>query len=189
LILNAVELASGAGHSGKHREVYKGEILFSPQVLRVDDGCIAFGGAVTSGDYFRDFERIENGNNIEFRKHGQLITEYPESLTLSIRIAGSRCDESSWDLAPSFFQNGSAEALKFQGEWKEGMRLRPVEGLTVVSHSRKSSSIHFPDRDLTTYAVEYHIDVNSKGVPLSNHLIISVLTPDGKRLVRLSAAP
>jgi hypothetical protein len=33
------------------------------------------------------------------------------------------------------------------------------------------------------------LTVESKGIPLGEHLIVSVFAPDGKRLTRLSARP
>ena len=176
----------GAEARGRNNATYDGAIDFGSQLLHLDDGCLALDGAITSGNFFDDLTRIESGSRFEFRKHGRVVTEYPESLTTSIRIVG-QCAATLSNRPSSIFR-GDSYSLKFQVEWKEGMQLRPAALSPVVARCVGSSSI-IPGQDVTIPSVTCQMTVDSKGVPLVDHLIVSVYAADGKRLTRLSAGP
>ncbi len=173
---------------GKSNLTYDGIVNFGAQLLHLDDGCLALDGKITSGTFFDDLSRVEIGRRIEFRKSGRAVTEYPESLTTSIRITGGQCAAALAGYRSSIF-DGDSYALKFQVEWKDGMQLRPAALSSVAAHCTGYSSIPIPRQDFTIPSVVCQLTVDSKGVPLANHLIVSVFAPDGKRLTRLSARP
>jgi hypothetical protein len=178
----------GGEARGKNDPIYDGAINFGAQLIYLDDGCLDLDGTVTSGNFFEDLKRIEIGNRFEFRKRGRVLTEYPESLTTSIRIAGDRCAATLLN-APSSIFHGDSYSVKFQVEWKEGMHLRPAALSPVVAHCTGSSRIFIPSQDFTAPLITCQMTVDSKGVPLVDHLIVSVFAADGKRLTRLSARP
>jgi hypothetical protein len=177
----------GANARGRNNTTYDGAVGFGAQLLHLDDGCLALDGAVTSGKFFEDLKRTEIGSRFEFRKRGRVVTEYPESLTTSIRIAGGQCAATLSNRPSSIFR-GDSYSLKFQVEWKNGMQMRPADLSPVVAHCVGSSSI-IPGQDVTIPSITCQMTVDSKGVPLVDHLIVSVYAADGKRLTRLSAGP
>jgi len=177
----------GAKARGKSDAAYDGAVGFGAQLLHLDDGCLALDGTVTSGNFFEDLTRIETGSRFEFRKHGRVVTEYPESLTTSIRIVG-QC-AATLSNPPSSIFRGDSYSLKFEVEWKDGMQLRPAVLSPVVAHCTGYSSIPIPRQDFTIPSISCQLTVESKGVPLADHLIVSVFAADGKRLTRLSARP
>jgi hypothetical protein len=168
--------------------VYDGAVDFGSQVVQLNDGCLAFDGTVKSGNFFEDLKRKDIGSRLEFRKRGRVVTEYPESLTTSIRIAGGQCTATLSDLPSSIF-HGDSYSLRFQVEWKEGTQLRPAVLSPVAARCIGYSSIPTAGQASTTPSVACQLTVNSKGVPLTDHLIVSVFAPDGTRLTRLSARP
>jgi hypothetical protein len=178
---------SGASAGGRNNPTYDGTIDFGAQLLHLDDGCLALNGTVTSGNFFEDLKRIEIDNRFEYRKRGKVVTEYPESLTTSIRIEGDRCTALS--NPPSSIFHDDSYSVRFQVEWKDGMELRPAALSPVIAHCTGSSSVPIPRRDFTIPFVTCEMTVDSKGVPLGDHLIVSVFAADGKRLTRLSAGP
>ncbi len=178
----------GANARGRSNLTYDGVVGFGSQLLQLDDGCLDLDGTVTSGTFFEDLKRIEIGSRLEFRKSGKLVTEYPESLTTSIRIAGDRCTTALFNPPSSIF-HGDSYSVKFQVEWKDGMQLRPAVLSPVVTHCVGYSSIPIPRQDFTIPSITCQLTVESKGVPLADHLIVSVFAADGKRLTRLSARP
>jgi len=177
----------GANARGRNNTTYDGAVGFGAQLLHLDDGCLALDGAVTSGNFFEDLKRTEIGSRFEFRKRGRVVTEYPESVTTSIRIAGGQCAATLSNRPSSIFR-GDSYSLKFQVEWKDGMQLRPADLSPIVAHCVGSSSI-IPGQDVTIPSITCQMTVDSKGVPLVDHLIVSVYAVDGKRLTRLSAGP
>ena len=177
----------GARARGRNATTYDGAVDFGAQLLRLDDGCVALDGSVTSGNFFDDLKRTEIGSRFEFRRRGKVVTEYPESLTTSIRIAGGQCAAALSNRPSSIFR-GDSYSLKFQVEWKDGMELRPAALSPVAARCVGSSSI-IPGQDVTIPSITCQMTVDSKGVPLVDHLIVSVFAADGKRLTRLSAGP
>jgi hypothetical protein len=184
LIIGAITIAGEA--ADRTNPIYDGAIDFGSQLAQLNDGCIAFDGTVKSGNFFGDLKRKDIGSQLEFRKRGKVVTEYPESLTTLIRIAGDRCAATLLS-APSSIFRADSYSVKFEVEWKKGMQLRPA--VLSVAHCIGSSSVSIPSQGFTTPLITCRMTVDSKGVPLADHLIVSVFAADGKRLTRLSARP
>lgn len=184
-LIGVVPLSASA--RGRNNPTYDGAIDFGSQVIRLQDGCLDVQGRVTSGDFFEDLQRTETGGQFEFKKRGKLVTEYPESLSTSIRIAGE-CAVPLSNPPSSVFQ-GDSYSLTLQVEWKEGMELRPAALSPVVARCVGSSSIPIPSQGSSIPVVTCQMTVDARGVPLVDHLIVSVFGSDGKLLTRLSAAP
>jgi hypothetical protein len=178
----------GAVAGGGSNPTYDGVVNFGSQLLQSNDECLSVDGTVTSGDFFDQLKRKDIAGRLEFRKHGRLVTQYPESITTSIRIAGGQCS-AAFSHFPSSIFNGDSYSLKFAVEWKDGMQLRPAVLSSVAVHCVGYSSIAIPRRDYTIPSIQCQMTVQSRGVPLGDHLIVSVFTADGSRLTRLSAAP
>jgi hypothetical protein len=186
LVIGALPTAAKAGGNGS--AAYEGTVDFGAQVIQLDDGCLAVDGKMTSGAFFEDLKRIEIGRQFEFRKHGRAVKEYPDSLTTSILIAGGHCESTSSNPGSPVFQ-GNDYTLRFQVDWKEGMQLRPAALSPVAAHCTGYSPIKQPGQDHANQVVLCQLTVDSKGVPLGDHLIVSIFSVDGKRLTRLSARP
>ena len=185
-VMGAFPIAAHAG--GKSDATYDGEIAFGSQLLYLDDGCLSVNGTVTSGNFFDDLKRTDVDGRFEFRKRGNVVTEYPESLTTSIRLVGDKC-AAELSNAPSAVFSGDSFFVKLAVEWKEGMELRPATLSTVIAHCVGARSVAIPRQDFKIPSVTCQVTVDSKGVPLADHLIVSVFGADGTRLTRLSAAP
>jgi hypothetical protein len=184
-LIGAAPLTVGA--RGKSSPTYDGAIDFGSQLIRLQDGCLDVQGRVTSGDFFEDLKRTDSGGQFEFKKRGKLVTEYPESLSTSIRIAGE-CAAALSNPPSSVFQ-GDSYSLRLQVDWKEGMELRPAALSPVVARCVGSSSTPIPSRGSSIPVVTCQMTVDARGVPLVDHLIVSVFGSNGKLLTRLSAAP
>jgi hypothetical protein len=180
--------AIGAEARGRNSSSYDGAIDFGPQLLQLGDGCVAVDGTLSSGSFFDDLKRIDTGSHLEFRKSGKAVTEYPESVTTSIRIVGDQCGVGLSN-APSSIFSGDSYSVKFKVEWKHGMQLRPASLSAVAPRCAGFSSIPIPHQDFAIPSITCQLTVESKGVPLGEHLIVSVFSADGKRLTRLSARP
>jgi hypothetical protein len=185
LIVGAFAIRGDA--RGKSDATYDGAIDFGAQLLHLDDGCLSLNGTVMSGNFFEDLKRVDIGHGFEFRKDGRVVTEYPESLTTSIHIAGDQCAPALSNSPSSIFRNGSY-SLKFQVEWKEGMQLRPAVLSPVAARCVGYSSIAIPSQE-TIPSITCQLTIESKGVPLGDHLIVSIFSAEGTRLTRMSARP
>jgi hypothetical protein len=180
--------AIGAHARGRKNTTYDGVVDFGAQLLHLDDGCLSVDGTVASGSFFKDLKRIDFGGQPEYRRGDSVVTVYPESLTTSIRIVADQCTAALSNSPLSAF-NGDSYSLTFEVEWKDGMHLRPAALSPAVARCLASRVMTDPRKDSTFPAIMCQMTVDSKGVPLDNHLIVSVFSSDGTRLTRLSAAP
>jgi hypothetical protein len=185
-LVGILPIAAQAG--GGSSPTYDGVVNFGAQILRMGDGCLSIGGTLASGTFFEDLKRTDVRGRLEYHKRGKVVTDYPESVTTSIRIVGGQCAASSSNAASSIF-GGDSYSVKFTVEWKDGMQLRPAVLSPVVAHCVGYSSVTIPDRGATIPSITCQMTVNSRGVPLVDHLIVSVFAPYGNRLTRISAAP
>src|ERR1700722_16367485 len=140
-VMGAFPLSARAG--GKSNATYDGELAFGSQLLYLADGCISVDGSVTSGKFFGDLKRTDVGGRFEYRKRGNIVTEYPESLTTSIRLVGDKC-AAELSNAPSAVFSGDSFTVKLAVEWKEGMELRPATLSPVVAHCIGATSVAIP---------------------------------------------
>jgi hypothetical protein len=171
-------------------QTYGGMVNFGSQLLYLDEGCLSVDGTMTSGNFFENLKRNDNGILPEYRKSGELVTEYPDSLTASIRIIGNRCAAASGSHSPIF--NGDSYSLSFGVAWKNGFELSPAVLSSTVVRCVGTSVLINPSGDgdiVTAPLLTCQLTVASKGIPLADHLIVSVFAADGKLLTRLSAAP
>ena len=189
IVLGLIVALCPIGAAARPRSVstYEGRVDFGAQLLHLEDGCLSVDGAVTSENFFDDLKRIDVGGQLEYRKSGRVVTKYPESVTTSIRIISDRC-RASISTSPSELFRDGAYAVKFTVEWKDGLQLRPAVLSPVAAHCVGYSTITVLGRPPVP-SIECQLTVDSRGVPLANHLIVSIHTADGTRLTRLSAAP
>jgi hypothetical protein len=176
----------GATAHAKNHPTYDGVIDFGRQLLYLDDGCLSIQGTVAAGSFFQDLKRIDNGGELEYRKHGRVVKEYPESLTTSIDIMVDQSFDGSlhW---PASLRHGGSLAWKFEVDWKHEMQMRRAES-PAAAHCVGDSDILLPG-DLPVPSVSCQMTVVSKGVPLVDHLIVLIFEADGKPLTRISFAP
>jgi len=171
----------------RNNPMYVGQVDFGAQRLHLEDGCLSIHGTVTAGSFFDDLKRIDNDGQLEYRKHGKVVTEYPESLTTSIRIAGDPCAQIFH--SPSAIFRGDAYSLKLEVYWKHGMEMRPAVVSPAFAECVGYSSVAVPGEKVTIPSIACQLTVDSRGVPLEDHLIVSVFAANGRPLTRISAAP
>lgn len=167
-----------------HPRTYDGVIEFGSQLLYLKDGCLSVRGTLTAGSFFADLRRIDVGGQLEYKKRGQIVKEYPESLTASIEI--DQCLAPSPDSTSSLFL-GDSHPFKFEVSWKHEMQMRPAVLAPAVAHCARYSPASLLGEDPPSIHCE--MTVASKGVPLADHLIVLIFAADGRRLTRISAAP
>lgn len=178
----------GARGRPKSVSAYDGTVGFGAQLLRLGDGCVSVDGTVTSGDFFDDLRRIDVRGQLEYSKHGRAVTEYPASLIVSIRMVGDGC-ATGLASSPSSIFHGDSYAVKFTVEWKDGMGLRPAALSLGAARCVGYSSATIPGGTPTIPTLTCQMTVDSRGVSLADHLIVSIFSADGKRITRISAAP
>ena len=182
LVLGPIMLPAPALAGG--HETYKGAVAFAPQIVQLPGGCLWVDGTLSSGNFFDGLERKDRSGLFQYTHDGTVLTNYPDSVNASIRILDDQCVPDPSD-AGQVVSNDRPSSFTFNLAWKTDLQLRSVaisaSDISCVGRSGKGMPSALP--------MTCSITVKSKGIPLSDHLIVSVLGSGGARLARLSAAP
>jgi hypothetical protein len=154
---------------------YKEVVPLSSGQVREGDVCVNFGPVMTSGDFFDGLQRHETPSGDEFHKNSQLLKNFPEQITVQVQLSISVCDADIYTPAPA---PGFVNGIRFKAQWKRGLAMRPVTELRV---QRVAITSEEGDSRLL-----FLLKIHDRDVPLTDHLIISVISPQGKLLSRMS---
>jgi hypothetical protein len=168
-------------------EMYHGAVNFGPQVVPLAGSCLWVDGGMTSGSFFDGLERRQSGTSSEYRKGSDVIREYPESVTVAVRFL-NQCAKPMSDSDFADFAD-LAGRMVFRVDWKAGLQVTPAVLSPIAAGCIRSMQSVVGNAPLPIPSVTCHISIPSKGIPLENHLIVSVFSRSGARLTRLSAAP
>src|ERR1700730_15310576 len=154
---------------------YKEVVPVSAGQIRDKDVCINFSPVMTSGDFFDGLQRHETTSGDQFRKNSLVVTTFPDQITVQVQTAVAVCDADLYTPAPlpSFF-NG----LQFKVQWKRGQAMRSVAQVVV-------QRVMFASQEGDNRLM-FLLKIHDHNVPLTDHLIISVISPQGKLLTRMS---
>lgn len=154
---------------------YKEVVPLSSGQVRDQDVCVNFSPVMAAGDFFDGLQRHETPSGDEFHKNSRLVTNFPEQLTVQLQLSISVCDADIYTPAPApSFVSG----IRFRAQWKRGLAMRPVTELRV---QRVAITSEEGDSRLL-----FLLKIRDQNVPLTDHLIISVISPQGKLLSRMS---
>jgi hypothetical protein len=158
---------------------YTQRVPMSTGEVRRGDVCATFYPELESNEFFRGLQRIETDDGRTFRKYSQLVTTYPPRLWIQIDVRISICDADVYTPAPI---PDFLKTLHFKVQWKKAMYLRPVANFTVESVPLNLDQ----SENRKLLVVQIH---DSNNVPLTDRLILTILSPDGKILSRMAARP
>ena len=149
---------------------YKEVVPLSSGQVRDGNVCVNFGPVMTAGDFFDGLQRHETPSGDEFRKNSRVVQNFPEQITVQVQLSISVCDADIYTPAPA---PGFVNGIRFKAQWK-----RPVEQFAI---QRVAITSEEGDNRLL-----FLLKIRDKNVPLTDHLIISVISPQGKLLSRMS---
>jgi hypothetical protein len=175
LLLAPIAHAQSESLTGKMHE-YKEEVSLSNGQIRAGDVCVNFIPVMQSLGFFNGLERIDTSQGSEFRRNSQPVDFFPDYLTIEITIRIEVCDSNMYTPAQT---PDAIKGMQFRVQWKRGLYLRPVASLTI---ERKPLRLEEGDNQML-----YVIKVRDHNVPLTDHLILSVISANGKIMSRMSA--
>lgn len=154
---------------------YKEVVPITSGQIRDGKVCINFNPVMTAGDFFDGLERQDTPSGDQFRKNSHLVTTFPDQITVQVQTAINVCDADIYTAAPvpSYFNE-----LQFKVQWKRGLVMRAVSRVTV-------QRVIFASEDGNNRLM-FLLKIRDRDVPLTDHLIISVMSPQGKLLSRMS---
>jgi len=162
------------------RVVQHGErVAMSTGQIRKGEICADFYPDLESDEFFNGLQRIDRDRSSEFQKYSRPVMTYPSHLTIQIDVRINVCDANVYTpaVAPDFLKT-----LHFKVQWKRELYLRPV-----ASYAVESVPLNLSEDDGRRLLVVQIRDNNN--VPLTDHLVLTILSPEGKILSRMVARP
>jgi hypothetical protein len=154
--------------------------------IHAGEMCLILGGNVEAGDFFRVLRKRETRNGPSFHNRLGEVKSFPEQLTVRINAGLDKCtgkQTRSCDRCNFLFDEEFMNSLRFRAYWKDGFHMQKVEiDVLSVEQSNELARVA-PAAGLW----KYELSINSRNIPLTNSLIIVVISgPDGRIVSRLS---
>lgn len=153
--------------------------------------CFRIHGRVTAGGFFNELKSFATDDGTIFKLGPEEITDFPESLSLTMTIRDLPCDTSIQPtISNVYLTREEMSSLKLTLYWKHGVELRPAGKISVLSTTAepiepyaKKLANTLPER----YVWSYRLEVPSEGVPLTDSLVLIFRTLQGQIVARVAA--
>jgi hypothetical protein len=175
LLLAPIARAQSEGLTEKMHQ-YKDDVTLSTGQIRTGEVCVNFIPVMQALGFFNGLERIDTPQGSEFRRGSNPVDFFPDYLTIEINIRIEECDANIYTPAKT---PDIIKGMQFRVQWKRGLYLRPAANVTI---EHKPLVMEEGDNRML-----YVIKVRDHNVPLTDHLILSVISANGKILSRMSA--
>lgn len=151
---------------------------------RVEDALILIRGALGPSSFFKDLRCVDSADKTLFvNDTGEALT-FPDRLTITLLIIGPLPKNEY--AQPKRLDSEYMLGLRFSANWKRGVKMRPVKAFGQLTASESQP----PDLAVPLNVRQcwiYEFVVEDTDVPLTDHLILCIFSPENKLLARLSA--
>jgi hypothetical protein len=157
----------------------------------MDGAFVVIRGGLGPAEFFKGLHSVERkGQTVVLNDEGE-VQFFPDRVTITLLFLGPIPKAHEETSLPSFDPQYMKD-LQFKAEWKRGVEMRSVKRFSVLTASA-SQPPQQPQLDLLfPFPVFrecwiYEFVIEDSEVPIDDHLILYVISPDNKRLARLSA--
>jgi hypothetical protein len=153
--------------------------------------CFKLTGRATAPDFFDNLKREDTRLGTIIHRGNDIVTEYPATLHLSFLMYDQPCEYGLKSTGTRMYlTQAMVSGLRLRFYWKHEMKMRPVQGVLPS---------HFEIHRIMPYASElaaelpekfewlFEFDVSSAGVPVTDSLVVVLLTTDGHIAARAAA--
>lgn len=183
VVLASLWFPSGlAGKASKKNKPAKiGEPMgFDAATGRIGNSCFFFVADMTGGGYFKGLERVETAQGFALRRGTEFLEYYPDQIAIDIEGRAYECQTRMASAAPPVDKWNFMKLLWFKAVWEKDTQMRPAEKLRYDT----IEPIWWLEDGRGSWM--YHLTMQTKGVSLADDLVITVLSDEGKELVRMT---
>lgn len=193
LIFLAAPPLSGWAHAPREKTVwnYDGGVVLQTDGDIPDGPCFRLNGRLTADNFFDKLRRVDSSDGTLFRHGNDLVTEFPERMHLTFVLYDFPCDYGLHSAGTRMYlTNAIVSTFRIRFYWKRGMEMRAAREIKMNKAERHlipafagEQSEQLPE--LFEWWLDF--DVPSKGVPLTDSLVLIIYSPDGRILTRVAA--
>jgi hypothetical protein len=150
----------------------------------VEGAFIAIRGVLAPGNFFKDLQCVDSTDKTVFTNDAGEVLTFPDRVTIALFIIGPAPRNEF--AQPKRLDKEYMLGLRFSANWKRGVEMRPVKAFRELTASESQP----PDFAVFLNVLQcwiYEFVVEDADIPLTDHLILSIFSPEHKRLARLSA--
>jgi hypothetical protein len=181
IALFTLSMAAAFPTLGKNpRTRYRRVVPLGFGLVKFEDTCISFHASMSADDFFDGLERTETPRGPQFRKNSRILSNFPDDTSVEIWAYVERCSRQELrDLVPASATE-FMRSLRFEAKWKRGVEFRSVEKLSI-----ETSPPSWNETGVSPWI--FTLMMASKNVPLSDSLVVAVISEDGKKVASFSA--
>jgi hypothetical protein len=163
--------------------------LLNGEAVIIDKACVAFEGVIISPNLFLRLQRRNTSKGWIFRVGHEVVKKFPEEVRLLVSAnTGVTC--SSREATDQFERISPVptvlKSIHPEAGYIREMRLHPLEiSLEEQGRNLSSGGILAPVRS-TEGDWYYRFAVKTKGIPLTDPLVITMLSREGMKLAHLT---
>jgi hypothetical protein len=155
-------------------------------IVEMDGVFVAIRGELGPASFFRGLRSVERKDRTVVLNGQGEVQFFPDRFTITLFLLGPLAK--GHEKTPTRFDQQYMEDLQFKAEWKRGLDLRLVKRFTLLT----ASAARNPGFDPLFLSFQreswiYEFVVEDSDVPIEDHLILYIISPENKRLARLSA--
>jgi hypothetical protein len=183
LSMSSARTCSAQEHSDQKSS---GRVSLAADVFRFAGTCWFLTGTFGYEDYFADFRVRKTGDETKYLKAGNEVYDFPSRTDIVIYLETIKCashetSSKQADASPEEW----IDTAEFKVEWKRKEYLRPAKLLSFRMTKDPFSPTPTDPLSMAHKSWTATISIESLNVPLSDHLIVSMMS-NGVRLARIN---
>jgi hypothetical protein len=184
LFVVALLVATSPSAGQAKKSTYSRVVSIDHMIVHERSRCAAFASFINSDDFFDGLEATETASGRTFRRRGKEVTVFPDSLSVEINSSLSDCSIIPPMPAAASVTAAFMSGLIFKTWWKTGFKERQVDVISFKAMPPQAEvwSESEPISPVWTFTMK----IASKGVPLTDHLIVEIYSKDGAFLGRMA---
>ena len=175
-------LLTTTGISGTNHEAMRPRSMAFAGIGEINGDVFVIRGNIGPAGFFENMQSVDSKDGTVFRNNVGEVQFFPDRVTITLHVVGPFTKGARASGPDAQYMKG----LKFKAEWKRGFELRPVKAFRQLSASVTESVRGDVPWDIKECWI-YEFVIEDAEVPISDHLILNVMSPENKRLARLSA--
>jgi hypothetical protein len=195
LLLLAAPAPSGPAQKSRDKEQtiwnYDGGLQLVTDGSVPDGPCFRLTGRLTNPEFFDNLRRVDSTTGTLYRRGNDVITEFPERMNLSFVLYDHPCTLGLQPAGePAYLTKDIIGKFRVVFAWKHGVEMRPAKEISLTSveaHPTANYARELTENMPQRFEWQFVFDVPSKGIPLTDSLVLLIYSPDRRIIARVTA--
>lgn len=175
--------------SGQNRSEppHKQSVLLGIEIFKVNGICVPIAASMSAGDFFNGLSRKEIREGTKFFRGPEEVADYPDQLTVEVKARAVDCSRAT-DIS-SKSADSVAGGLRFELGWKSETadRIRPIQHFELKEFPPPLHPGVWTETERPPRFWVYTLKIDSRDVPLTDHLTLTIRTDTGMFIARMAS--